>query len=130
MSKIKFGAIGLLFVVSYPLLDLAASAVITQRIESSNQVFREKFGEGSVGLEGTQSPFLSLESEPTTLENIQGEFFYWTTWYISPTGGFLFGILSLFKDKKFGKILGILSILGALYIVFANLVSMGIYRMV
>ena len=136
MNKIKFGLIGLVFVLVAPALDYTRIVMtensVSERTELSNQVFREKFGESPVSFDDPELLQFLQESQvpkPSNFEIIRNKFFYWMIWYISPGGGFLFGILSILKDRKIGKLLGILSILGALSVIYSNFLAVAFMRM-
>ena len=134
--KVIFGSIGLVLVLMWPIWSLTSSAVTNQRIsegvEQSNQEFQkfqDQFGPTTLG-DPRLNEFLKMQEaqrpKPTVWEIILVYF----TYYISPGGGFLFGLLGLIKDKGRQKFFGGFSIAGSLLIVFLIRLEMGWMRMV
>lgn len=133
--KLIIGSIGLILVLVWPLLNFTKSAILEKRIlegvGQSNQEFKkfqEQFGPPKLG-DPRLNEFIKTQEvqkpKPTVLEIILTYFVY----YISPAGGFLFGLWGLIKDKGREKLLGGLSIIGALFIVLFILMERAWMRM-
>lgn len=137
-SKREFvvGLIGLILVLLWPIAYQIHSTIREKRISvgvaQSNQEFQkfqEQFDSPKLG-DSRLNEFIKKQEAQKPKARVLEIILFYFIYRISPIGGFLFGLLGIFKDKRWWKIIGILSVTGAFYIVYLILLERAIFRMV